>query len=128
MSDTIQALNEVVFKCSEREEDCGENEKLLEEIVVIAGDCLEDHVKAADRAKPRKERTYKEIVRQIAGILVDDPLDTPEGTSYAVELIQEVLETYRVKLGQLGAKLWVRCRACGFTYELEEANENEICE
>lgn len=97
MSDTIQALNEVVFKCSEREEDCGENEKLLEEIVVIAGDCLEDHVKAADRAKPRKERTYKEIVRQIAGILVDDPLDTPEGTSYAVELIQEVLETYRVK-------------------------------
>ncbi len=104
MSDAIQALNEVVFKAGQRE-DSGIGEKaspvdlqeLLADISVIAGDAIENHVKAADRAKPRKERVYKDIVGQIAGIMKDDPRETPEGLVYAVELIEEVLNTYGVE-------------------------------
>jgi len=96
MSDTIQALNEVVFKAGEREEDCGENEKLLEEIAVIAGDCIEEHVKAKFRARPRKERTYKEIVRQIAAYFCDG-CDTDEGAAFAEEGVREVLAAFDIE-------------------------------
>lgn len=95
MSDTIQALNEVVFKCSEREEDCGANEKLLEEIVEIAGDAIEDHVKASDRARPRKERVYREIVRQIAAYFCDG-CDTPEGAAHTEEGVREILAAFDI--------------------------------
>ena len=96
MSDTIQALNEVVFKCSEREEDCGENEKLLEQIVEIAGAALEDHVKASDRARPRKERVYKEIVARIA-VNFCDVCDNPEQACNIEADVRETLASFDIE-------------------------------
>lgn len=98
MSDAIDALNKIVYKAAEREEDCGANETLLEEISVIAGDSLEDHVAARDKAKPRKERVYKGIVEEIAFIVNEGSMDKPEALYYTIELIQEVLDKYEVKL------------------------------
>ena len=107
MSDAIQALNEVVFKAGQRGEvgeadDALEHEDelvtLLEEISVIAGDALEDHVKATDRAKPRKERVYREIVNQFTAIIQDCSQDTPEGPPYAIELMESVLDDYGIEI------------------------------
>ena len=111
MSDAIQALNEVVFKAGERGEiddainaesiedarDVADRRfKLLDEIAVIAGDAIEDRVKAADKAKPRKARVYKQVVHEIAHIVKGCSQDTPEGPPYALELIEEVLALYEV--------------------------------
>lgn len=105
MSDTIQALNEVIFKCSLRFGgtpfdddnkwgDCEDERdgmfQLLEDIVEIAGDAVEDHVKASERVKPRKTRVYKEIVEKIAGLLKNDPVATGD----KVEQIQSLLVQY----------------------------------
>lgn len=97
MSDTIQALNEVVFKCSEREEDCGENEKLLEQIVEIAGAAIEDHqsAKAGDRVSVRKERVYKEIVRRIA-VNFCDVCDNPEQAQNIEADVRETLASFDI--------------------------------
>ena len=106
MSDAIQALNEVVFKCSLRlnEDDkwgCCEEERdglaaLLEEITVIAGDALEEPVKATDRTKPRKERVYKEIVRRIAEYFCDQ-CDTPQQAVDTEREIREILASFDVE-------------------------------
>lgn len=96
MSDAIDALNKIVYKAAEREEDCGANETLLEEISVIAGDSLEDHVAARDKAKPRKERVFKEIVEQVSNLVKECDMTDPEGTYYTLELIQELLDRYEV--------------------------------
>jgi len=105
VSDAIQALNEVVFKAGQRGkiddastavEQADELHILLTEIAVIAGDALEDHVKATNRAKPRKERVYREIVRQIAAVFKDDPLSTDEGIIFASDAVQEILDAYGV--------------------------------
>lgn len=102
MSDAIQALNEVVFKAGQRE-DSGIGDKaspvdlqeLLKDISVIAGDALEDHVKATDRAKPRKQRVYRDIVNEIAAYFVPVP-DTVEGTAHVIEGVAEILKQYNV--------------------------------
>ena len=103
MSDAIQALNEVVFKCSERggddvnPEDLADHRlKLLELIVEIAGDAIEDHVKASDRAKPRKERVYKEIVRKIAEYFCDQS-DTLESAIDTENAIREILASFDIE-------------------------------
>ncbi len=105
MSDTIQALNEVVFKAGERGDkrtadhahECETKlYDLLTDISVIAGDALEVHVKAADRAKPRKTRVYKEIVEKIA-VYFCDQCDTAEGSYHTEEAIRELLVSYNIK-------------------------------
>ncbi len=99
MSDAIDALNKIVYKAAEREEDCGANETLLEEISIIAGDSLEDHVRATDRAKPRKERVYKQIVDEIAPFFEDNSdLETPEGVYHICECVGEILDKYKVRV------------------------------
>ncbi len=101
MSDAIQALNEIVLKAGRRgeAEDCAEEKipeilySLLEDISVIAGDAIENRVKAT---KPRKARVYKEIVNQFQAIIQDCSQDTPEGPPYALELMEEVLNDYGI--------------------------------
>jgi len=99
MSDSIQALNEIVSLCGQREANAGEkttiNLGLLEKIVEAAGDCLEEHVAASNRAKPRKERVYREIVRQIAMYFCDG-CDTDEGAAYTEEGVREVLAAFDI--------------------------------
>ena len=105
MSDAIQALNEVVFKAGQRGE-VGEADKaveredelhiLLTDISVIAGDALEDHVKAADKRKPRKERVYREIVRQIAVHFCDEVDDTTEGAFDTEVAVREILASFDI--------------------------------
>ncbi len=106
MSDTIQALNAVVAKCGERVEESdisGQNCKvmidLIEEISVIAGDCLERHISAACKVKTpyRKERVNRGIVEQVAALIDDCDITAPEANYYTIELIQELLNRYNIE-------------------------------
>ncbi len=107
MTDTIKALNEVLNIAAKRvdggngewgsqEEDSEGRLGLLEEIVTVAGDALEDHVKASNKAKPRKQRVYKEIVEKIAAYFCDQ-CDTAEGSYHTEEAIREILASYDVE-------------------------------
>lgn len=101
MSDAIDALNKIVNTCSQRKIDTDDdgfavNLDLLTQVVECAGDALEDHVKAADRRRPRKERTYKEIVRRIA-LFFCDGCDTAETAYYTEEGVREILMSYDIE-------------------------------
>lgn len=110
MSDAIDALNKIVYNAGQRGEQGYQRnrdddnpqsyeeylEGLLEHIAEVAGDSLEDHVAARDRQKPRKQRVFKQCVDEIANVVQNAAMDTPEGPYYAVELIQEILEGYGV--------------------------------
>jgi len=104
MSDTINVLNQIVGIASKRkaagdganEEEFKNNLDLLEKIVVAAGDCLEDHIAARDRAKPRKQRVYKEIVDSIA-VYFCDQCDTEEGAYFAEDGVRNVLAAYGIE-------------------------------
>ncbi len=101
-SDTIKALNEVVSLAGQRGEkiDVDPNAEqlyeLIEKIVAVAGDCLEDHVKASNRAKPRKERVNREIVRRIAAYFCDG-CDTVEAAQHTEEGVREILASFDVE-------------------------------
>ncbi len=105
MSDTINVLNQIVGIASKRgEKPTGKTDELsvvlyglLEQVVESAGDCLEEHVAARNRAKPRKQRVYKEIVTEISALVGDVDMTCPEGTYYCVELIQELLNRYNIE-------------------------------
>ena len=105
MSDSIDALNKIVALAAEREDQMGENsakyaeqvEKVLEKIAEVAGDSLEDHVKAANRAKPRKARVYKDIVEEIAVHFCDDCLDDTDHAYAVAENVREVLARYGIQ-------------------------------
>lgn len=109
MSDAIDALNKIVYNAGQRGQDGyqrnrdDENpqsyeeylEGLLEFIAEVAGDSLEDHVAARDRAKPRKARVYKQIVEEIA-VYFCDQVDTTEGAIFAEEGVREILVKYGI--------------------------------
>lgn len=104
MSNTIKTLTEIVGLCGQRQEHgdgAGEeafeaNFKLLEKVVETAGECLEDHVKAAARCQPRKERVYKEIIRRIA-VHFCDVCDNPEQAFNTEEAVREILASYDIE-------------------------------
>ena len=104
MSDSIDALNKIVHHASKRgTKPTGTTDELsvilynlLDKIVEVAGDALEDHVAARNRAKPRKERVYKEIVRRIAAYFCDG-CDTAEGAAYIEEGVREVLASFDIE-------------------------------
>ena len=107
MSDTIDALNQILGIVGRREEkqDTGESlkttkdshlYKLLDNVAEVAGDCLEDHVKASFNPRPRKERVYREIVRQIAAYFCD-PCQTVEAAQYVEEGVREILVSFDVE-------------------------------
>lgn len=101
MSDTINTLNRIVHTAGARqkagdganEEEFAGNLKLLEDIAEIAGDCLEDHVKAT---RPRKERVYRQIVKEIA-VHFCDVCDNPEQACDIEMLVREILASYDVE-------------------------------
>jgi len=107
MSDSIDALNKIVHLGAQRndpgelaipdfEQTAVDNFKLLEKIVIVAGDAFEDHVAARNRAKPRKERVYREIVRQIAEHFCDQ-VDTVEH-SFDIEVaVREILAAFDIE-------------------------------
>ena len=105
MSDALKCLGKIINRCAEREggdvnpEDLADHRlKLLELIVEDAGDCMEDHIVAREKAtpKPIKERVYKSIVEQVSNLVKECDMTCPEGTYYTCELIHELLDRYEV--------------------------------
>ena len=105
MSDALIALTAITVKCAERGEkedastqNCYALYKLLEEIVVLAGDSIEDHVEARVGVKQRvrKNRVFRACVDEIAAVVRGCSQDTPKGPPYALELIEEILDAYKV--------------------------------
>ncbi len=107
MSDTINTLNRIVGIAAKRAgdaelKDCGPEDlaahrlELLEHIVEAAGDCLEEHKAASLRAKPRKQRVYKDIVEQIA-VLFCDQVDTHEGAFFIEENVRDILRAFHIE-------------------------------
>ncbi len=105
MSDAITALQDIVILCAKRGDihftlDAEESQKLrglMDEIVIVAGDSLEDHIKAAFSLKPRKARVYKKILEEVAAMVDDNDISAPEANYYTIELIQELLNRYNIK-------------------------------
>jgi hypothetical protein len=105
MSDAITALQDIVILAAKRGDihftlDAEESEKLrglLEEIVEVAGDSLEDHIKAV-RPRVRKARVYKTIVEEVAALVDDNDISAPEANYYTIELIGELLNRYNIEV------------------------------
>lgn len=103
MSDTIQTLNEIVSLCGQRqaagdganEEQFTANFGLLEKVVGRAGDCLEEHIQANKRRKPRKERVYKQIVEEIAVHFCDICDNAKQAQNIEVD-VREILAAYDI--------------------------------
>ena len=102
MSDTINVLNTIIGITGKRGElgdadNAVERESelytLLTDIAEAAGDCLEEHVAARNRAKPRKQRVYKAIVEQIAVHYCDEFDEDYRNTCQA---IREILVSFNI--------------------------------
>lgn len=111
MSDTINVLNQILRRCAEREQagvnpedEADHRLKLLELIAEDAGDCLEEHTAARLRAKPRKQRVYKQILEEIAMYFCDG-CDTAEGSYHTEEAIRNILIKYNITTRDIEGKV-----------------------